>query len=276
MLLENIPLGRTLEIFVDRDEYRYRLVSKVEDVNEFRVCVTAITSNGRFFQFHPTDRIRLVYRDSEIMWEWDHVQAGIAKLDNYPVHYLQIRDKGRSFNRRESYRLQILEYVVVQYYEVPGKENTVSDIPDVSVSDMDHMSPEQKSLIMEMIVPKEEKCMIKDLSEGGLGLYSDKKFKIGDEIFMDVQTSYGLLPIKAQIVREADVKSKDVHYMYHFGCELTQADQRLIRYIYELQRKILKKKRFEKEEKAEWEKNRLEKTKEKKKWRKRKEKEQAK
>ena len=29
MLLENIPLGRTLEIYIDREGYRYRLVSKV-------------------------------------------------------------------------------------------------------------------------------------------------------------------------------------------------------------------------------------------------------
>ena len=31
MLLENIPLGRTLEIYIDREGYRYRLVSKVEE-----------------------------------------------------------------------------------------------------------------------------------------------------------------------------------------------------------------------------------------------------
>lgn len=264
MLLENIPLGKTLEIFVDREEYRYRLVSKVEDVNAFRVCVTAITARGRFFQFHPQDRIRLVYRDDEIMWEWDHVQAGLAKLDNYPVHYLQIRDKGKSFNRRGAYRLKILEYATLQYYVVPGKLNTASEIPEISVSDMDHMSQEQKALIMEMISPKEEKCMIKDISESGMGIYTDKKFKIGDEVFLDVSTSYGPLPIKAQIVRETEERSKDIHYAYMFGCELTQADQRLIQYIYELQRKILKKKKFKAEEKEEWEKERLEKEKEKK------------
>ena len=28
MLLENIPLGRTLEIYIDREGYRYRLVSR--------------------------------------------------------------------------------------------------------------------------------------------------------------------------------------------------------------------------------------------------------
>ena len=48
MLLEKIPLGKTLEIIVEREDYRYRLISKVEDTNDRRVCVTAIASNGRF------------------------------------------------------------------------------------------------------------------------------------------------------------------------------------------------------------------------------------
>lgn len=34
MLLENIPLGRTVEIFVDREGYRYRLTSKAEYVDK--------------------------------------------------------------------------------------------------------------------------------------------------------------------------------------------------------------------------------------------------
>ena len=104
MLLENIPLGKTLEIFVDREDYRYRLVGKVEDTNEFRVCVTAISSSGRFFEFLPEDNVRIVYRDQNFMWEWDKVKAGLAKLEGFPVHYFQIVDKGKTFNRRNAYR----------------------------------------------------------------------------------------------------------------------------------------------------------------------------
>lgn len=48
MLLEKIPLGKTLEIIVEREDYRYRLVSKVEDTNDRRVCVTAMHRMGVF------------------------------------------------------------------------------------------------------------------------------------------------------------------------------------------------------------------------------------
>lgn len=73
------------------------------------VCVTAIASNGRFFHFEPQDRITLIYRSSEVMWMWDHVESGLAKLDGYPVHYFQIKDKGRTFNRRNAYRVNLLK-----------------------------------------------------------------------------------------------------------------------------------------------------------------------
>lgn len=262
MLLENIPIGKTLEIFVDRDDFRYRLVSKVEDVNAFRVCVTAITSRGHYFQFRSSDRVRLVYRDDQIMWEWDFVRAGLAKLGNTPVHYLQIHDKGKSFNRRGAYRLKILEYAEVQYYVVPGEKNTLAEIPEVSVSDMDHMSKEQKDMILNMSTPREEKCMIKDISESGMGLYSDKQFQVGDEIFLEVNTSYGPLPIKASVVRYAELEEGEADFKFLIGCELTQADQRLIRYIYDLQRKLLRQKKFTNSEKQAWEKERMEREKE--------------
>ena len=79
MLLENLVLGRTVEINVYREEYRYHLVSKVESTSASRLCVTLIASNNKAFQFKPDDRIKIVYRDSEKIWEWDNVKAGVIK-----------------------------------------------------------------------------------------------------------------------------------------------------------------------------------------------------
>ena len=62
MLLENIPLGRTLEIYIDREGYRYRLVSKVEEAKSNQVCVSLIASNGRAFQFHAEDDMHCISR----------------------------------------------------------------------------------------------------------------------------------------------------------------------------------------------------------------------
>lgn len=240
MLLENISLGRTLEILVEREDYRYRLVSKVEDTNERRVCVTAISSNGRFFEFLPTDKVRLVYRDQEFMWEWDNVKAGLARLDDFPVHYFQIRDKGRSFNRRNAYRVKLLEEIKIKYYRIPGKHGKYYDIPGPSQSVLETKN-EKRIWVENPQTPEVVKGMLKDVSDNGAGIYSDFKFEIGDGIFFDIPSSYGNLTAKAEVVRTLEVQSPDRRYNYYYGCALVKSDRRLLRYIYDLQREWLKK-----------------------------------
>lgn len=93
LLLENIPLGRTVEIFVDREGYRYRLTSKAEYVDK-KICVTLIAARGKVFKFNPEDSISVVYRDSDNMWKWEECRAGMAKLDNSLIHFFEIKDKG--------------------------------------------------------------------------------------------------------------------------------------------------------------------------------------
>ena len=240
MLLENISLGRTLEIFVEREDYRYRLVSKVEDTNERRVCVTAIAANGRYFEFKPTDKIRLVYRDQEFMWEWDNVRAGLARLDNFPVHYFQIRDKGRSFNRRSAYRVKLMEDIKIKYYRIFGRAGKYYDVPGPSQSIVETKN-EKRIWVENAPTPEVVKGMIKDVSDNGAGIYSDFNFEIGDGIFFDIPSSYGNLTAKAEVVRKIKTQTSESRYDYYYGCALVQADRKLLRYIYDLQRERLKK-----------------------------------
>lgn len=240
MLLEKIPLGKTLEIFVDREEYRYRLISKVEDANEFRVCVTAIASSGRFFMFLPEDRIRIVYRDQNSMWEWDNVRAGLAKLEGFPVHYFQITDKGRTFNRRNAYRVQLLEEVMLGYYRIPGRSGKYFEVPQIP-ADLFESKEEEEVWIRKASQSVFVKGMIKDVSENGVGIYSDERLEIGDGIFFDIPSTYGNLPVKASVVRKNEMRSVDSRFNYYYGCALVQSNRKLLHYIYDLQREILKK-----------------------------------
>lgn len=135
MLLENVTIGRIIEIYVDRDGYRYRLTSKIENADSKKVCVTLIASHGKIFKFRPDDRIRLIYRDAEQLWEWDDVKAGLAKSDGVLVHYFEISDKGRSYNRRNAYRVSLGDEILIGYYDVPGSDAKSSDVPTAIIYD---------------------------------------------------------------------------------------------------------------------------------------------
>ena len=64
MLLENISIGRTIEIYIDREGYLYRMTSTVEEVNSKRLCVTLIAAHGKTFMFKPDDKVKIVYKDT--------------------------------------------------------------------------------------------------------------------------------------------------------------------------------------------------------------------
>lgn len=236
MLLENIPLGRTLEIYIDREGYRYRLVSKVEEAKSNQVCVSLIASNGRAFQFRAEDDICIVYRDADRLWEWTKVKAGIAKLDGEPVHIFQINDKGHSYNRRNAYRVQIGEETLIGYYDVPGAPRRLSEPPSPA-------DEEENADVIEEIEPEIVRGVIKDVSESGVGLYSDFEFQLEDGMFFDIPSPYGMLHCRAEVVRRDELRATNHKFNFYYGCEMTMTDRKLMKYIYDIQRDILKKTR---------------------------------
>lgn len=266
MLLENIAIGKTLEIYIDREGYRYHLVSKVEQTGVRRIFVTAITANGRAFLFHPEDDIKIVYRDEEQMWEWPKVKAGLAKLEGAPVHYFDIVNKGNSFNRRNAYRVDVNEEVEFGYYDVPNSRDR-SSVPAVIKEEYQvivdengkeiESSEESKSgkLSIEKryrIVPAEDvkphmvKAHLKDISENGLGLFCNERLSIDDGFFVEIPSSYGKLMTRAKVVRMDDRSADNRRYRYYYGCTYTESDKRLMKYIFEIQRKRIKNKREQK------------------------------
>ena len=268
MLLEKIPIGKTLEIEVDREGYRYHLVSKVEKTGIIRVCVTAIKSNGITFNFRPKDDIRLIYRDENQMWEWTKVKAGTMKLDGDMVHCFDIINKGQSFNRRNAFRVILDEDVDIGYFNVPEKSVKVASIPMIKeiqqvIYDEEGNEVDKKKVTADMVgklrIENKESMVpmpgvtkeyipvnIKDVSENGIGIFTNTKLNIDDGFFVGIPSPDGALLARAKVVRGVELKG-DRKYRYYYGCTYTESDKRIILYIYDIQRKLIKK-RKEKEE----------------------------
>ena len=255
MLLENVTIGRIIEIYVDRDGYRYRLTSKIENADSKKVCVTLIASHGKIFKFRPDDRIRLIYRDAEQLWEWDDVKAGLAKSDGVLVHYFEISDKGRSYNRRNAYRVSLGDEILIGYYDVPGSDAKSSDVPTAIIYDDkndktesdEEKNDEKKSTILnsdiitEFVKPIIVEGIVKDVSATGVGICTNTIFKPDDSVFFDIPSPYGRLKVKAQVIRHTALKAITNRYRNYYGCVMTETDKKLIKYIYEIQRKQIKK-----------------------------------
>ena len=234
MLLEAIPLGRTVEIYVDRDGYRYRLTSKAEYVNEKKLCVTLIAANGRAFKFMPEDNISIMYRDKETMWEWENCKAGIAKLDGVLIHFFEIADKGKSFNRRNAYRVTLDVETMFGFYINEATGLRISKMPSPEPDDPDFSSYKTP-------VPEFVQGVVKDVSETGINICLNTLLNIDDALFFNIPSPLGELKSRAQVVRKSEINTKGSKYAYSYGCVFQQADKRLIKYIYDIQREMLKK-----------------------------------
>ncbi len=267
MLLENIALGKTLEVYVDRDGYRYRLVSKVEKTGVKRVCLTAIMAGGRAFKFRPEDNIRLVYRSEDQMWEWLNVKAGLGKLDDEPVHYFEIVNKGQSFNRRQAYRVAIDADVDIVFYQVPGNRQRLSYAPlvkeeyealvDVNGVELEREEDSRSGKIfiekrlrmvpMKEAVEKKVRGFVHDISETGMGFYSNELLEKDNSFYTRIPSDYGPLLVRCVVVRVDDQVKGNRKYRYYYGCIYEESDQKLIRYIYDIQRKQIQKQRDRRE-----------------------------
>ena len=266
MLLENIALGKTLEVYVDRDGYRYRLVSKVEKTGVKRVCLTAIMAGGRAFKFRPEDNIRLVYRSEDQMWEWLNVKAGLGKLDDEPVHYFEIVNKGQSFNRRQAYRVAIDADVDIVFYQVPGNRQRLSYAPlvkeeyealvDVNGVELEREEDSRSGKIfiekrLRMVPMKEavekKRGFVHDISETGMGFYSNELLEKDNRFYTRIPSDYGPLLVRCVVVRVDDQVKGNRKYRYYYGCIYEESDQKLIRYIYDIQRKQIQKQRDRRE-----------------------------
>lgn len=218
MQIKEMLLGKKLEILVDREGYHYRLVSKVEGTAEYSVAVTLIAAQGRMFHFEETDDITIVYRGTERMWKWDHVKAGVARLEGATVHTFSSKEQGQIYNRRESFRVPIGESLLMHRI-VPEKT--------------------EDEEIIEKEVPFD--ALLVDLSVNGAGLYTNEDMEIGQVIVFEMPTNLGILTCRGEIVRKTDVYDRPFRNFY--GCSFTVVRKELERYLFERQRLMLQRER---------------------------------
>lgn len=227
MLMEDMKPGKPLEIFVDREGYRYRLLSKVEESEMGKVYISLIASGRRIFRFQDTDYIELIYKDGERMWKWKGLTGGLATLDSENVHYLESVKEGETYNRRSAFRVKLgVEHIITKL--IPKDKSKYLENEDLSNGDYEFIQ-----------VP----CVIKDLSEMGVGIYTNEKMDISTIVELRLPTREGTLKMVGRVVR---TESGDFgKYREFYGCGFSKVDRKLAKYLFALQREQLKKERGE-------------------------------
>ncbi len=237
---DELKLGAPLEIYINRDGYNYRVISKIEDATPDRIGVTLIASRTRVFQFLDTDVIDLVYRQDDKMWKWKNVKGFVIELEGSKLHAFAIEKEGEPFNRRNAFRLSFNEKIIIHH--------RVRDA--IRLKRMRDMGALRSQMVLnydKTLDAVKEDCyrwmdcdsFMRDISEYGAGFYCDDELEKGDEISFEFDSEFGMISCEGIIVRvKEDVKG---YFDNYYGCRFTDTSKNLVKYLYETQRKRIKK-----------------------------------
>ena len=84
-------------------------------------------------------------------------------------------------------------------------------------------------------------CMI------SVGFYSNELLEKDNRFYTRIPSDYGPLLVRCVVVRVDDQVKGNRKYRYYYGCIYEESDQKLIRYIYDIQRKQIQKQRDRRE-----------------------------
>lgn len=230
MLLKEIKPGSSIDILIHREGYDYRLVSKIEEVKESKIFISLIAARNRVFIFKPSDKVEFIYKQDDRMFIWKHVKGSVSTLDGEKVHCLTAPLIGESYNRRSSYRVYV------------GREmNFTSFIPKEGVEKMERLPEDVPIELDPRFDTKKFSGFVKNISESGIGLFSNEILNEGSEFSFTYMTKYGGMPCVAMVRRITE--EKEGVYQRFYGCVLEKKDKRLGKYLFEVQREKLKRQR---------------------------------
>ena len=100
---------------------------------------------------------------------------------------------------------------------------------------------------MKEAVEKKVRGFVHDISETGMGFYSNELLEKDNSFYTRIPSDYGPLLVRCVVVRVDDQVKGNRKYRYYYGCIYEESDQKLIRYIYDIQRKQIQKQRDRRE-----------------------------
>ena len=238
MNITEIKIGTLIEIYIRRDGYNYKVVSKVEYVDETRIGVSPIASRTRLFKFKASDIVDIVYRVEAKSWKWSRVRAGTATLkDGTKLHVFVPTEAAEKFNRRTTYRLPMSMNIEMTYEVIELKS-----LPDERKSNYNDKTPEltlDRTLAEIAESYRECRCeaYLKDLSEGGASINAAVELKKGDIVSFSLPYGEEEVTCRAIVIRKTVNKENDK--IFNYGLSYIETSSNYVAFFFSEQRRML-------------------------------------
>lgn len=228
MLVSEITKGSKIDVIIRRNKTTYYFTCKVADVRENRIYLMITADSGRAVVLRDTDQVAVIYKNGDIMWTWQKIKAATVNYDGVSMHRLELLDKGKSFNRREAYRIPITEETQITAYHFENTEDSFWVDEEKTVENGDKMVA---------------KGIVKNISETGAAVLTNMELVPHDLIEFKIydKSKDTYISCTCRVVRVA--ADEESRYAHMYGCAFVKTDNDIISYIYKKQREVLSKTR---------------------------------
>ena len=246
MDLSKVRVGSTLEIYIKRDGYNYKIVSKVEYSDGTMIGVAPIASRTQLFKFRDSDKVDIVCKQDEETSKWADVIPGYTVLKNgTKLHTFKPHKEPESFNRRMAFRLDMNMEISISYEKPIYKDENERLLSGTKPaenppenSEVDKTLDAALDKINADYCELTAKAFLKDISESGAAISSDVILEKGDVVTFDFPLALEKVSCRAVVVRIKNGAGKE-YYEFYYGLSYVETSSNYVKAFFAEQRKSI-------------------------------------
>lgn len=207
MTIEDMPIGTKIDIEVRFSGRNFTFNSEmVLLLDKNSILINPIVVNDKTLGFNDfiTNLVAIVNNKAFL---WENVKINLVRYEGAIYHKVTLEGEGKSYNRREAFRLYIGENMTIYY-------NTASGPTQISV-------------------------LVKDISESGVGFITKEELDVNRMICLKIKDQNVILDLTAVIIRKEHLPHLN---SFLYGCKFNEKNNRLGKYIARRQVEILRSK----------------------------------
>ncbi len=198
MRLNEVEVGKKIEIILILDDKRLEFESVVQEILDDSILIEPITKDEKTVGFKNYEVIVIYPSEENKPYAWEGVEVKLVKYQEQIYHQLVAKSAGAPINRRNAYR----QYV--------GVEGLV-------------VSPSSRY-----------KVVIKNVSTTGCAFVTEEELPLGENVMVSFSSEEENYTMRCVIVRRQDMEESG---KIVYGCRMHTVNRKIEQFIMKCQRK---------------------------------------
>lgn len=228
-IIKSMTSGESIDIIVEKSE---------EEINLNSTIIDKSINNKTFTIYNPIYKKRIYTMSKKKLYNFRYIDENsgiysfkgevIKRFKEKSIYLLEIKYKGslRKVQRREFFRIDIFKKITL-------------DIP----TSKEYFESDKLLDLYDSIDFIKGKFLLKDISAGGIGFFSNTKFKLNQRFIINLNLNNLTVKVLGKVVRNVKAKENDKKYLIGVRFEKlnTKKRRKIINYVFNKQRELRKK-----------------------------------